>query len=148
MGPKIKLKSLHYTYVLTVVGIRYQVYRFPLLSKRKYVHATPGITELQNSCSTIICIRMFVKFSYFCQLFSWYKELFGKTPNVRTHEARPDTLVEVSARSVHSGARGRLLKCLPSGEDETISPVSIREALFCTYVPLNCRHFFGPVFCA
>ena len=32
----------------------------------------------------------------------------------------------------------------PAGVDKTISLVSIREAFFCTYVPLKCRHFFGP----
>ena len=34
------------------------------------------------------------------------RALFGKTPSTRTREARPDTLVKVSARSVLSGARG------------------------------------------
>ena len=33
------------------------------------------------------------------------RALFGKTGGTRIHEARPDTLVQVSARSVHSGAR-------------------------------------------
>ena len=45
---------------------------------------------------------MLVKFSYFCQLFSSYTALFGETPIARAHEALPDTLVQVSARSVHS----------------------------------------------
>ena len=37
--------------------------------------------------------------------FLFARALFGKTPSSRTDEAR-DTLVEVSALSVHSGARG------------------------------------------
>ena len=43
---------------------------------------------------------MFVKLSYFCQLFSSHEHFFGKTPSTRDHEARPDAIVEVSARSV------------------------------------------------
>ena len=97
------------------------------------------------SITTHLPIRMFVKFSYLCQLFSSYKALFGKPPNARAYEARLDRLVEVSARSVHSGARGRRSKFFfPAGVDKTISLVSIREAFFCTYVPLKCRHFFCP----
>ena len=34
----------------------------------------------------------------------------------------------------------------PAGVGKTISLVSIREALFRTYVPVKCRHFFGPSF--
>ena len=41
--------------------------------------------------------NILVKFSYFCQLFSTCKALFGEAPNARTREARPDTLVEISA---------------------------------------------------
>ena len=51
-------------------------------------------------------------YKYVCHIFAllptfhFVRALFGKTPSTRTREARPDTLVEVSARSVHSGARG------------------------------------------
>ena len=38
--------------------------------------------------------------------FLFARALLGKTTSTRTHEARPDTLVEVWAPSVHSGARG------------------------------------------
>ena len=52
-------------------------------------------------------------YAYVCQkfvlwpTFLFVRALFGKTVSTRTHEARPDTLVVVSARSVHSGARDR-----------------------------------------
>ena len=58
---------------------------------------------------------MFVNYLYFYQLFSSYKQLVGETPHARSHEARPDTLVEVSARSVHSGTRGRRPKFFSGG---------------------------------
>ena len=87
-------------------------------------------------------------YTYVCQIFVllptflFVRALFGKTASTRTHEARPDTLVEVSARSVHSGARDRRSKFFfPAGVDKTISLVSIREALFRTYVSVNCRLF-------
>ena len=47
---------------------------------------------------------MFVNFSYFGNLF--VRAIFGKVLGKRTREARRDTLIEVSARSVHSGALG------------------------------------------
>ena len=50
---------------------------------------------------TYVC-QMFV----FLPTFIFVRALFGKTLSTRTREARLDTLVEVSARSVHSGARG------------------------------------------
>ena len=50
--------------------------------------------------NTYVC-RFFVLLPTF--LFA--RALFGKTLGTRTHEARPDTLAEVWARSVHSGAR-------------------------------------------
>ena len=54
-----------------------------------------------------ICIRMFVNFSRFLlPTFLFLRALFGKTLPTRTHETRPETAVEVSAPSVHSGARG------------------------------------------
>ena len=47
-----------------------------------------------------------------------------------TREARPDTLVGVQARSVHSGARGGRSQFLSGGSGyKTISLVSLREAL-------------------
>ena len=54
--------------------------------------------------------------TYVCQFFVllptffFVRALFGKPASTRAHEARPDTLVQVSARSVHSGARGRRSK--------------------------------------
>ena len=50
--------------------------------------------------------------TYVCQFFALFptfffvQALFVKAPSNQTREARPDTFVEVSARSVHSGARG------------------------------------------
>ena len=45
------------------------------------------------------------QFFVFLPTFLFVRALFGKTVSTRTHEARLDTMVEVSARSVHSGAR-------------------------------------------
>ena len=50
---------------------------------------------------------MFVKLSYFCQFYLFVRGLFSKMPSTRAHEARPDTLVDVSARSLPSRTRGR-----------------------------------------
>ena len=90
-----------------------------------------------------VCLSIFLTFANFSLR---TKHLSAKLPiNYRAHESRPDTLVQVSARSVHSGVRGRRSLCFFSAwVDKTISPVSIREALFRTYIPLKCRHFFGP----
>ena len=81
---------------------------------------------------------------YVCQIFAllptflFVRALFGETPSTRTHEARRDTLVKVSAPSVYSGARGGRSKFFfPAGVDTTISLVSVREALFYTYVSVN-----------
>ena len=54
------------------------------------------------------CIRSTYVCHFFALLptFLFVRALFGKTPSSRTDEARADTLVEVSALSVHSGARG------------------------------------------
>ena len=54
-------------------------------------------------------VRVYVcgfEFSYLFSYFLLARELFGKTPSP-AREARPETLVKVSARSVPSGARGR-----------------------------------------
>ena len=88
-------------------------------------------------------------YTYVCQIFVLFlptflfvQSTFRQTPNARAHEVRPDTLAEVSARSVHSGARGGRSKVfLSAGVDKTISLVSIREALFRTYVSVNCCLF-------
>ena len=46
--------------------------------------------------------------TYVCQIFVLWpiflfvRALFGKTPSTRAYEARPDTSVEVSARSVQT----------------------------------------------
>ena len=140
---------------------------------------------------------MFVKFSYFANFSLRTQHVSSKHQiNARAHDPRPDTLVQVSARSIHSGARGRrsifvfrrewirlfpwlryemphiyipwyvclsnvstfanfslrktfwsawqaLNDFFPAGVDnKMISLVSIREAFFCTYVPLKCRHIF------
>ena len=92
-----------------------------------------------------ICTRMFVKFSYFCQLLSSYEHFSAKHQVLGTHEARPGTLVEVSARSAHSGARGGRSKSFPAGVDKTISLVLVREATFCTYVSVNKCCLFSPL---
>ena len=50
-------------------------------------------------------------YTYVCQIlalpptFLFGRALFGKTPSTRTHEARPDTSVEVSAPSVRTPER-------------------------------------------
>ena len=93
--------------------------------------------------STYICVRMFVKCSYSCHLFSSYEhysakqEVLGHMKPGRTHWSRsrrdPCTLERVTGTQ----------KFFPAEVDKTISLVSAREALFCTYVPLKCRHLFG-----
>ena len=59
---------------------------------------------------------MFVNFSCFLRTFLFVRALFGKTTTTRTRQARPDTLAEVSARSVHSGALGGRSKFFPRRE--------------------------------
>ena len=103
--------------------------------KTSYQGTTYVRTYHASGTAYYICIRMPVKFSYFCQLF--VRVLFGKTLSARTHETRPDTLVEVSERPVYSGARGGRAKFFPAGMDKATSLVSVREALFCTYVSVN-----------
>ena len=48
-------------------------------------------------------------------IFLFVRALYGNTASIRTQEARPDTLVEVSARSVHPGGRGRRSKFISGG---------------------------------
>ena len=95
------------------------------------------------------CIWCAYMYAYdVCQIFLllptflFVRALFGQTPSTRTHEARSDTLVEVSARSVHSGARGGHSFFFPAGVDKTISLVSVCEALFCSYISVNVACFF------
>ena len=85
-------------------------------------------------------------YSYNCHFFVCFRTylfvrvLFGKMLRRSTHEGRPDSVVEVWARSVHSGARGRRSKLfLSAGVDKRISRVSPYEAVFCTYVPVKCK---------
>ena len=87
--------------------------------------------------NTFVCQSLVILPTFF-----FVRALFGKTASTRTQEARPDTLVGVSARSVHSGARDRRSNCfVPAGADKTTSLVSIRDALVRTYVSVNCRLF-------
>ena len=54
-------------------------------------------------------LSIFRTFANFSLRTSTFRQI-GKTLSTRTPEARADTMVEVSARSVHSGARGRRSK--------------------------------------
>ena len=82
-------------------------------------------------------------YTYVCEIFPllptflFVRALFGKAASSRTHEARPDTLVEVSVPSVHSGARGGRSMLFTAGVDKTFSLVSVRAALFCTRASVN-----------
>ena len=55
-------------------------------------------------------------YMYNCETFVFFRRypfvqaLFGKTPSTPTREARPDTLVEVRARSEHCRSRGKRSK--------------------------------------
>ena len=93
-----------------------------------------------------VCRRMFVKFSYFCQLFfSSYKPLFGETPNKYSDTGSPPKHIGRGLGAIRTlwSAWQALKVFYSAGVDKTISLVPIREALFCTYVPLKCRHLFG-----
>ena len=82
---------------------------------------------------TYVCVN----FSNFCQLFSSYeyfsakREVLGHGKPGRTHWSRsrrdPCTLERVAGAQSFS---------FPAGVDRTISLVSVREALLCTYVPV------------
>ena len=95
---------------------------------RLRVFSRPENIEQPLYCIPGICISMFVKFSHFFPIFLFVRALFAKTVSTRTHEARPDTLVEVSARSVHSGPSK--FPPPPAGVDKTISLVSVRGPYF------------------
>ena len=82
--------------------------------------------------------RTFANFSLRTKDFSAKHQMRGHMKPGRTHWSRsrrdPCTLERVAGAQTFFSA----------GVDKTISLVSIREAFFCTYVPLKCRHFFGP----
>ena len=63
----------------------------------------PHIPKENLVCIYTFACHFFVLESIF---FLFVRALFGKTPSTQAREARLVTLVEVSARSVHSGARG------------------------------------------
>ena len=88
-------------------------------------------------------------YTYVCQIFAllptflFVRALFGETLSTRTHEARPDTLVEVSAPSVHSGARGGRSIGFPAGSGYDDFPgfstrgliVYVRIGKYCLFSP-------------
>ena len=94
-------------------------------------------------------VRVYVcgfEFSYLFSYFLLARELFGKTPSP-AREARPETLVKVSARSVPSGARGRCSFFFSpgwSGSDDFLG--SRGRCLPPTYLhpPAKSRHSFLP----
>ena len=77
--------------------------------------------------SNFVWVYIFTSIVMFCHFFVrvrtylFVRALLVKTLRRSTREGRPDTLVEVWARSVHSGARCRRSKFFPVGVDKTIS---------------------------
>ena len=71
---------------------------------------TRYMTMYSSVCHVFVCFRTYI----------FVRALFGKNPRTSTPEGRPDTVVEVWARSVNSGARGRRSNFFSSGMDKTI----------------------------
>ena len=70
----------------------------------------------------LLCIRMFGQFFALLPTLLFVRALSGKTVSTRTHEARADTLVEVSAPSVLSWARGGRSKFFSGGSGQDDFP--------------------------
>ena len=106
--------------------------------------ATPlGTSRREGNCIYIYVCPFFVLLT----TFPFVRALFGETVSTRTRKTGPDTLVEVSARSVHFEARGgRSIFFSPAGVHKTISLVSVREALCCTEYVRTARLKFGHLF--
>ena len=88
---------------------------------------------LGRAITILVYIRMRIC-DYFVlfRTFHFVRAFFEKTLMTPTREARPDTVVEVLARPMHSGTRGGRSVFFSAGVDKTISLVSVRAALFCT----------------
>ena len=72
-------------------------------------------TDAMTKIGHLICILMLVNFLYFCQLFSSYEHFSAKHQVLGHGKPRPDTFVEVLARSVNFGVRGGRSKCFTGG---------------------------------
>ena len=70
----------------------------------------PGTQQREENMYTYVC-QIFVLLPTFLFIHNTFRQNTG----CRAHQARPDTLVQVSARSVHSGARGRRSKFFSGG---------------------------------
>ena len=62
--------------------------------------------------------------------FLFVRTFFGKTLRTRTREARPAILVDVSARSVHSGGRGERSKFFSGGSGQDDFPGFSTRGIF------------------
>ena len=88
---------------------------------------------------------MFVKFSHFCQLFCLYENVSAEHSELG--HMKPGRKQGSGLGATHSlWTAWRALKVFhPAGVDKTISLVSVREALFCTYVSVNVFYGFLPL---
>ena len=72
------------------------------------------------NCRFFVCFRTYL----------FVRALFGKMLRRSTQEGRPDAVVEVWARSVHSGPRGRRLKFFSGGSGYDDFPGFLHETFF------------------